>query len=134
MSEHELPIDRCYTVDHEWVAIEPVGPLPEHPVRVGITAIAVAALGDLVYLQLPEVGADLTAGSTCGEVESTKAVSDLIAPVSGQVTEVNTVAVDDPAMVWADPYGRGWLFKVVATARGPLLTADEYAYQNGTRA
>ena len=131
MSKIELPTDRSYTTDHEWIDIEPGALSSEGPVRVGITSVAVDALGDLVFVQLPEIGDTITAGTVCGEVESTKTVSDLIAPATGQVTEVNTAAVDDPAVIGADPYGQGWLFAVQATALGPLLTATEYAQQNG---
>ncbi len=122
-----LPDDRSYTEEHEWVLIAPDSDLPDTPVRVGITSIAAAALGDLVFLDLPEVGATITAGQTCGEVESTKTVSELYPPVSGTVTAVNTAAIDDPAIVTSDPYGAGWLFEVQPTAAGTLLTAAEYA-------
>lgn len=126
MTNQTIPADRSYTEEHEWVLIAPGAELPDTPVRVGITSVAAAALGDLVYLDLPEVGSTITAGETCGEVESTKTVSELYPPVSGTVTAVNTAAVDDPALVTADPYGEGWLFEVQATAAGNLLTAAEY--------
>lgn len=127
MTSQTIPDDRSYTEEHEWVLIAPGAALPDTPVRVGITSVAAAALGDLVYLDLPEVGATITAGETCGEVESTKTVSELYPPVTGSVTAVNTAAVDDPALVTADPYGEGWLFEIQATAAGNLLTAAEYA-------
>ncbi|MBN3459330.1 glycine cleavage system protein GcvH [Mycolicibacterium sp.] len=127
MADNTIPDDRSYTEEHEWVLIAPGAPLPATPVRVGITSVAAAALGDLVFLDLPEVGATITAGETCGEVESTKTVSELYPPVSGTVTAVNTTAVDDPALVTSDPYGNGWLFEVQPTAAGNLLTAAEYA-------
>ena len=92
------------------------------------------ALGELVYIDLPEVGATVTAGESCGEVESTKTVSDLVAPVSGEVTTINDAAVQDPALVGADPYGAGWLYEVTPGAVGQLLTAAEYAAQNGADA
>ena len=130
MAATSIPDDRSYTDEHEWVLIAPGAALPETPVRVGITSVAAAALGDLVFLDLPEVGATITAGETCGEVESTKTVSELYPPVSGTVTAVNTAAVDDPALVTSDPYGDGWLFEVQATAVGSLLTAAEYADKN----
>ncbi|ART72678.1 glycine cleavage system protein H [Mycobacterium dioxanotrophicus] len=126
-NSHTVLDDRSYTEEHEWVLIVPGAALPDVPVRVGITSVAAAALGDLVFLDLPEVGATITAGETCGEVESTKTVSELYPPVSGTVTAVNTAAVDDPALVTSDPYGEGWLFEVQATAAGTLLTAAEYA-------
>ncbi len=115
----DIPADLQYTAEHEWVA-------SGDPVTVGITAHAADALGDVVYLELPEVGDTLTAGSVCGEIESTKSVSELFSPVDGTVVEVNTAAVDDPAVVNADPYGAGWLLKVAATGTGPMLSAEEY--------
>ncbi|MEE6166459.1 MULTISPECIES: glycine cleavage system protein GcvH [unclassified Mycolicibacterium] len=127
MADITILDDRSYTEEHEWVLIAPGAALPDVPVRVGITSVAAAALGDLVFLDLPEVGATITAGETCGEVESTKTVSELYPPVSGTVTAVNTAAVDDPALVTSDPYGEGWLFEVQPTAAGTLLTAAEYA-------
>ena len=127
MTTQTIPDDRSYTDEHEWVLIAPGADLPDTPVKVGITSVAAAALGDLVYLDLPEVGSTITAGETCGEVESTKTVSELYPPVSGTVTAVNAAAVDDPALVTSDPYGEGWLFEVQATAAGNLLTAAEYA-------
>ncbi|MDH6194284.1 glycine cleavage system H protein [Mycobacterium frederiksbergense] len=134
MSTTKLPDDRSYTEEHEWVLIAPGAPLPGEPVRVGITALAAESLGDLVYLDLPEVGATVTAGEVCGEVESTKTVSELYPPVTGEVTEVNSAAVDDPSLVTADPYGKGWLFAVAATGTADLLTAAEYAQKNGVSA
>ncbi len=115
-----------YSAEHEWVAADGDG-----AVRVGISAVAADALGDIVYVDLPEVGAVITAGETCGEVESTKSVSDLYAPVSGEITAVNAAASDDPAVINSDPYGEGWLFTVAVTAEGPLLSAEEYAAANG---
>ena len=93
--------------------------------------VAADALGDVVYVDLPEVGATVTAGETCGEVESTKSVSDLYAPVTGKVVEINQDAVDDPAILNEDPYGAGWLFTVEVTEEGPLLSAADYASANG---
>ncbi|GFG52443.1 glycine cleavage system protein H [Mycolicibacterium agri] len=131
MSGLSFPNDRSYTEEHEWVQLAPDAAMPNTPVRVGITAVAVAALGELVYLDLPEVGATVIAGQACGEVESTKTVSELFPPVSGEVTEVNNAAIEDPSLVNTDPYGVGWLFAVRATAAGPLLSATEYAQKNG---
>ena len=73
----------------------------------------------------------MTAGETCGEVESTKSVSDLYAPVTGEVTEVNDAVVGDPSLINSDPYGAGWLFKVAVAEEGPLLSAEDYASKNG---
>lgn len=130
MSATTIPDDRSYTDEHEWVLIAPGAPLPTEPVRVGITAIAAAALGDLVYVDLPDIGTDIVAGESCGEVESTKTVSELYPPVSGSVTAVNSAVVEDPSLITTDPYDQGWLFEVTATAAGTLLTAAEYAAKN----
>lgn len=132
MTDTTIPDDRGYTDEHEWVMITPgATALPDTPVRVGITSVAAAALGDLVYLDLPEVGSLIEAGTACGEVESTKTVSELFPPVSGRVEAVNQAAVDDPSLVTQDPYGDGWLFAVTPTELGPLLRAAEYAEKNG---
>jgi len=132
MTDTTIPDDRGYTDEHEWVMITPGATAPpDTPVRVGITSVAATALGDLVYLDLPEVGSLIEAGTACGEVESTKTVSKLFPPVSGRVEAVNQAAVDDPRLVTQDPYGDGWLFTVVPTELGPLLRAAEYAEKNG---
>lgn len=123
MTERIAP-DLQYTDQHEWVDDR------SDPARVGITAVATAALGDVVYVDLPEVGAEVTAGGACGEVESTKSVSELYSPVTGTVVAVNDAAVDDPALIGTDPYGQGWLFTVAVTGRGALLSAQEYAAAN----
>ena len=115
-----------YSAEHEWVAADGSG-----PATIGISAVATDALGDIVYVDLPEVGSAVTAGETCGEVESTKSVSDLYSPVSGEVTEINDAVVSDPAVINNDPYGAGWLFKVAVESEGPLLSAEEYASKNG---
>ena len=109
-----------YSREHEWVDAS-------SPAVVGVTSFAVDALGDVVYLELPEVGAEITAGEVVGEIESTKSVSELFSPVTGTVVEVNQAAVDDPAVVNADPYGVGWLFKVDVVSAGELLDAAAYA-------
>ncbi|WP_421742545.1 glycine cleavage system protein GcvH [Cellulomonas sp.] len=119
----ELPTHLHYTVEHEWLD-------DGAPATVGITGIAADALGDIVYLELPAVGEEITAGAVVGEIESTKSVSELYSPVSGTVVEVNQSAVDDPSVVNSDPYGQGWLLKVEVTSTGPLLTAEEYTAQN----
>lgn len=115
-----------YSDEHEWVSRG-----EGNVVSIGISAVATDALGDIVYVDLPEVGAAVTAGETCGEVESTKSVSDLYAPVTGEVTEINPTVIEDPALINSDPYGAGWLFKVAADSEGPLLSAEEYAAKNG---
>jgi glycine cleavage system H protein len=119
-----IPDELRYTAEHEWIAIN--GSLAS----VGITDYAQRALGDVVYVSIPEAGTRVTAGEPCGEVESTKSVSDIYSPVDGEITEVNPDLEDDPALVNSDPYGAGWLMKVRldpdADPSG-LLTADEYA-------
>lgn len=93
-----------------------------------ITEHAANALGDVVYVQLPEVGATVAAGETCGELESTKSVSDLYSPVDGEITEINEDVVNDPSLVNTAPFEGGWLFKVkISGEPGELLSADEYA-------
>ncbi len=114
------PTDLQYTAEHEWYAAGA-------PATVGITDVAADALGDIVYLELPAVGAVVAAGAVVGEIESTKSVSELFSPVSGTVVEVNQAAIDDPAVVNADPYGAGWLLKVDVSGTGALLSATEYA-------
>jgi len=117
-----IPADRRYSADHEWVR-------DGTPLRVGIPAHAADELGDVVFVVLPEVGAQVTAGEVCGEIESTKTVSELFAPVSGEVVAVNAAVLDDPSVVNADPYGDGWLFEVTPSEGGPtveLLDADGY--------
>lgn len=115
----KFPENLRYTADHEWLR-------SGEPATVGITATAVEALGDIVFLELPEVGAQVTAGEPCGEIESTKSVSELISPVDGTVVEVNGDAVADPELVGSDPYGRGWLVRVDVTGHGELLDAAGY--------
>ncbi|MET9735315.1 glycine cleavage system protein GcvH [Streptomyces sp. NPDC006458] len=112
-----------YSKEHEWLSAAEDGVS-----TVGITEHAANALGDVVYVQLPEVGDTVTAGRTCGELESTKSVSELYSPVSGEVTAVNQDVVDDPALVNSAPFEGGWLFKVrVAGEQKNLLSSDEYS-------
>ncbi len=120
----DLPENLKYTTEHEWLD-------ESTPAVIGVTDVAAEALGDVVYLELPEVGAEVEAGAVVGEIESTKSVSELYSPVSGTVTEVNAEAVDNPEIVNQDPYGKGWLFKVEVTGTGELLTAEEYAAHTG---
>ncbi|MFE1286159.1 glycine cleavage system protein GcvH [Streptomyces sp. NPDC058751] len=111
-----------YSKEHEWLSDAEGG------VRtVGITEFAANALGDVVYAQLPAVGDTVTAGEACGELESTKSVSDLYSPVDGEVVEANQDVVDDPALVNSAPFEGGWLFKVRVTDEPEdLMSADEY--------
>ncbi|MFI5619102.1 glycine cleavage system protein GcvH [Streptomyces sp. NPDC051567] len=112
-----------YSKEHEWLSVAEDGVS-----TVGITEFAANALGDVVYAQLPEVGDTVTAGETCGELESTKSVSDLYSPVTGEVVEANQDVVDDPALVNTAPFAGGWLFKVrVSEEPADLLSAEEYA-------
>ena len=116
-----IPSNVSYTKEHEWVSID------ASICTMGITDYAQAALGDIVYVQLPKVGEKLTAGTVCGEVESTKSVSDIYAPVSGVVVEINQTLSDSPETINADPYGQGWLAKIEVTGQPTgLLTALEY--------
>ncbi|MFI8994258.1 glycine cleavage system protein GcvH [Streptomyces sp. NPDC053542] len=111
-----------YSKEHEWLsaAVDGVS-------TVGITEHAANALGDVVYAQLPEVGDTVTAGESCGELESTKSVSDLYSPVDGEVTEVNEDVANDPSLVNSAPFEGGWLFKVKLSGEPEdLLSADEY--------
>ena len=117
-----LPTHLRYTAEHEWIETRDNG-----VVRVGVTPYAAEALGDIVYVQLPDVGDRIEAGQTCGELESTKSVSDLYAPVTGEVVAVNESVVDDPALVNAEPFGTGWLLEVRAGETGAVLTAQQYA-------
>ena len=116
------PQNLSYTEDHEWVdAADPAAAI------VGITAYAANALGDVVYVQLPSVGDTLTAGEPCGEIESTKSVSELYAPADGEVVEINEAVVDTPELVNTDPFGDGWLFKFRASGALELMDAAAYA-------
>ena len=105
MSELSYPQELRYPSDHEWVAVGADGTL-----RVGITSFAQNALGDVVYVSLPAVGDSVSAGDSCGEVESTKSVSDVFSPLDGVVTAVNGDLDTAPELVNSDPYGDGWLF------------------------
>jgi glycine cleavage system H protein len=121
-----VPEELHYTPEHEWVSIS------GSVASVGITDHAQRALGDVVYVSAPQPGTKVSAGEPCGEVESTKSVSDLYSPVDGEVTEVNPEIDDDPGLVNTDPYGAGWLFKVSLEVDDSgdlppgLLSAAEY--------
>jgi glycine cleavage system H protein len=120
------PDDLKYSADHEWVKTG------EGPARIGITDFAQNALGDIVFVQLPEVGSTVRAGDSCGELESTKSVSDLFAPVTGTVRAINEALADQPDLVNSDPYGEGWLIDVelddAAELEG-LMDAETYEGQ-----
>lgn len=125
-----LPADFSYSEDHEWINSS-ADAAQGATVRVGITSVAADRLGEVVFAELPAVGDTVTAGDTCGEVESTKSVSDLYAPVTGTVTAVNEAVHDDYAVINTDPFGEGWLFEVEVSETGELMTAEEYAAANG---
>jgi len=121
------PEDLRYTAEHEWVRTPGDH---EGSVRIGITHYAQDALGDIVYVSLPEVGATVEAGSACGELESTKSVSDVYAPVSGEVVAINDALDATPELVNDDPYGGGWLFELVPSDPAALDgLIDATAYQ-----
>lgn len=126
MTDHEYPDGLRYTAEHEWLRTE------GDTVRVGITSFAQEALGDVVFVSLPGVGDSVTAGDTCGEVESTKSVSDLYAPVSGEITAVNPALDTTPELVNTDPYGDGWMYEMSPADAGAvesLMDADGYRSQ-----
>ena len=118
-----VPDDLRYTSDHEWARLE------DGAVRMGITDYAQDALGDVVFVQLPEPGTALESGASFSEVESTKSVSDIYAPVAGTVQSVNSDLVDNPQRLNEDPYGAGWICVIAlsdASALDTLMTADAY--------
>ena len=119
-----VPGELHYTKEHEWVK-----PSAARKFKVGITDYAQGALGDIVYIQLPKVGDLLTQGKVCGEVESTKSVSEIYAPLSGTVTEINSALDANPEVMNSEPYGAGWIFEVEVSDENQLttlLSADEY--------
>jgi glycine cleavage system H protein len=118
-----IPSDLQYTKEHEWVSAASA-PLTY---RMGITDYAQGALGDIVYVQMPKVGDKVVADLVCGEVESTKSVSEIFAPVSGVVVAINDSLTQNPELINSDPYGTGWLAEIrVEIAPGGLLTSAEY--------
>jgi glycine cleavage system H protein len=122
------PSDLRYTKEHEWVKIE-----SDDVVVFGITDFAQSALGDVVFASLPKVGASLTAGQTCGEVESTKSVSDIYSPVTGVVKEINEKLANTPEILNSDPYGAGWMVKLSGVSKSQVETLlDAAGYQKIT--
>ncbi len=118
-----VPDDLRYSPDHEWVRVE------GQAITLGITDYAQDALGDVVFVDVPEVGATVTSGGTFSEVESTKSVSDIYAPVSGTISEVNADLADSPELLNDDPYGDGWICRIDladASELDSLLDADGY--------
>jgi glycine cleavage system H protein len=114
-----------YTAEHEWVKVD------GETVTIGITDYAAEKLGDVVYVDLPSAGTAITAGTVVGEIESTKSVGELFAPVDGEVVESNQAVVDTPELVNSDPFGDGWLLKVSAASLPTLLSQDEYRALTG---
>ena len=124
----QIPSDLKYTKEHEWVA----STAQALRVRIGITDYAQAALGDIVYVQMPKVGESVTADSVCGEVESTKSVSEIFAPVSGTIIAINGALESSPELINSDPYGAGWLAEIeMAAETSGLLSAAEYGAITG---
>lgn len=120
----QYPDDRKYSREHEWVAVT------GDTARVGITDYAQDALGDVVYVQLPDVGLEVLANASCAEVESTKSVSEIYSPMSGTITEVNEALTDTPELLNQDPYGAGWVFTVTLADPAELdALMDAAAYQ-----
>ena len=117
--------DLKYTAEHEWVLIE------GSVATVGITAYAADKLGDIVYVDLPKVGSTLAEGTVVGEIESTKSVGELFAPITGTVVEANDAVSASPELVNSDPFGEGWLVKVEFTELPALLDLDEYSKLTG---
>ena len=127
MSDLDYPSDLRYTSDHEWIRDQGEG-----VVRVGITSYAQDALGDVVYASLPAVGDELAVGDACGEVESTKSVSDIYAPLAGEVVAVNEALDATPELLNSDPYGEGWMMEIKLANEADLdglLDAGAYREQ-----
>lgn len=126
----DVPEELYYTAEHEWVS----APNADGVVRIGITDFAQDALGDVVYVDMPQPGTAVTAADAVGEVESTKSVSDIYAPVSGEVTARNDALDGEPALVNSDPYGDGWLLEIRVEDKAvvdELLSSSEYSQQVG---
>ncbi|OFE17370.1 glycine cleavage system protein H [Humibacillus sp. DSM 29435] len=124
MSDLDYPDDLRYTTDHEWIRVGADG-----MVRIGITAFAQDALGDVVYVSLPAAGETVAVGDACGEVESTKSVSDVYAPLEGEVTAVNPALDATPELINSDPYGEGWMFEMKladSSALEALMDSETY--------
>ena len=118
-----IPVELQYTKEHEWVA--PTGTSLRY--RMGITDYAQAALGDIVYVQMPKIGEGVKADAVCGEVESTKSVSEIFAPVTGTVVAINETLSATPELINSDPYGAGWLVEIeVAIEPDDLLSSAQY--------
>ena len=124
----QIPAELQYTKEHEWVAPTATA----GTIRMGITDFAQGALGDIVYVQMPKVGDAVVADKVCGEVESTKSVSEIFAPVTGTIVAINGALTDSPELVNSDPYGAGWLAEISTSGDTPgLLSAAEYGAITG---
>lgn len=124
----QIPADLQYTKEHEWVAQTATA----GTIRMGITDFAQGALGDIVYVQMPKVGEAVVADKVCGEVESTKSVSQIFSPVTGTIVAINDALTNTPELVNSDPYGAGWLAEISITeGSAPLLSAADYAAITG---
>jgi len=122
-----IPAELQYSKEHEWIKSE-----GSNSAKVGITDFAQAALGDIVYIQLPKVGQEVKAGSVCGEVESTKSVSEIFSPLTGKVIAINSDLEKSPELINQDPYGAGWIAQIeFSAAPGDLLSAKEYTQITG---
>lgn len=129
MEESVYPEDLKYTKEHEWIRVPGDS---EGSIRIGITDFAQDALGDIVYVALPEVGEEVEAGAACGELESTKSVNDIYAPVSGKVVARNEALDATPELVNQDPYSGGWLFELVPSTPADVdALLDAAAYEAG---
>jgi len=123
-----IPNELQYTKEHEWVARVDA----QLTYRMGITDYAQGALGDIVYVQMPKIGESVIADAVCGEVESTKSVSEIFAPVTGTVVAINEALTQNPELINSQPYGEGWLIEIsVESEPAGLLSADEYGAITG---
>ena len=124
----QIPAELQYTKEHEWVAPTSTA----GTIRMGITDFAQGALGDIVYVQMPKVGEAVVADKVCGEVESTKSVSEIFSPVTGTIVTINEALANTPELVNSDPYGAGWLAEILITGEpSALLSAAEYSAITG---
>ncbi len=131
MADASYPDELLYHPEHDWARIDPEGPDPAHPeATLGITWYAQDALGEVVFFEAPAVGTLLVQGAPYAEVESVKAVSDVVAPLSGEIVAVNAALADSPQLINEDPYGEGWMVRIALsdlTERDGLLDAEAYS-------
>jgi glycine cleavage system H protein len=121
------PRDLLYTAEHEWISVDGA------VATIGVTSYAASKLGDVVFVDLPPVGTVISAGRVVGEIESTKSVGELYAPVDGTVAEINDAVVASPELVTTDPFGAGWLVRITITAIPALLSFEEYCAITGEK-